>query len=104
MKKFPIVITRKIALINELLPKVIECENIPITYNGGTFPRFVTVEKIVIKNQFVTIYGDGSQYDFIGIKRRYNVNNLDEFNSSGRSHLNHTLNVIIRAFKSLLKN
>jgi hypothetical protein len=103
MKKFPIVITRKIALINELLPKVIECENIPITYNGGTFPHYVTVEKITVNNQFVTIYGDGSQYDYIGKKQRFNVNNLNEFDSEGRSDLNHTLNIIIKAFKSTLK-
>jgi len=103
MKKFPIQIERKIAVINEMLPKVAESENIPITYNGGTFPHYVNVEKIVVKNQFVTIYGGDSMYDYIG-KQRFNVNSLDEFDSNGRSDLNHTLNVIIRAFRSLLKN
>jgi hypothetical protein len=102
MKKFPIVITRKIALINELLPKVIECENIPYTYDGGTFPHYVTVEKITVNNQFVTIYGGQSQYDYIG-KQRFNVNNVGMFDENGRNDLNHTLNVIIKAFKSILK-
>ena len=103
MKKFPIQITRKIAVINEMLPKVAESEEIPYTYDGGTFPSYVNIDKIVVKNQFVTIYGGDSMYDYIG-QQRFNVNSLDEFDSNGRSDLMHTLNVIIKAFKSATKN
>jgi hypothetical protein len=103
MKKIPIQITRKIAVINEMLPKVAESENIPITYNGGTFPHYVNVDKIVVKNQFVTIYGGSSQYDYIG-QQRYNVSKVDMFDEMGRADLMHTLNVIIKAFKSLLNH
>jgi hypothetical protein len=103
MKKFPIAIERKIAVINEMLPMVAESEEIPYTYDGGTFPHYVNVEKIVVKNQFVTIYGGSSQYDYIG-QQRYNVSKVDMFDEMGRADLMHTLNVIIKAFKSATKN
>ena len=103
MKKFPIAIERKIAVIKELLPKVAESENIPITYDGGTFPSYVNIDKIVVKNQFVTIYGGDSMYDYIG-QQRYNVSKVDMFDEMGRADLMYTLNVIIKAFKSATKN
>lgn len=101
MKKFPKAILDKINLINSLIDAVNESEDIPYTYNGGTWPYYVCIKPIKVSNQFVTIEGDKGT--FIDGKDRYNVNKVSVCGDEQcREHLKYTLNVILRAFKKVL--
>jgi hypothetical protein len=95
---------KKIDEINALIDKVNELDDYPTTYAGGTFPHYIVIKPIKIKNQFVTIESDINSYSFIDKKERYNINKVsicgDEY---CKAHLNYTLNIILRTFKKSLK-
>jgi hypothetical protein len=94
---------KKINEINDLINVINELGDIPTTYAGGTFPHYVSIKPITIKNQFVTIESDINVYSYIDNKERYNTNKSsicgDEF---CEKHLNYTLNIILKAFKKTL--
>jgi hypothetical protein len=96
-------ILNKIDLINSMIKQVNDLENIPFTYAGGTFPHYVVIKPIKVKNQFVTIESDINNYSFIDKKERYNLNKVsllgDEY---CKKHLNYTLNIILKSFKKSL--
>jgi hypothetical protein len=92
----------KIVLINSMIEAVERSESLPFTYNGGTYPYLVLIKKIKVKNQFVTIENNNGTY--IDKKERYNLNKVTDFNDCYcLGHLNYTLNVILRTFKTTLK-
>jgi hypothetical protein len=91
----------KIAEINEMLPKIKVCDDIPLSYNGSTFPFYIELtKKIEVKNQFVYIFEKEQSYSF-GFCKRYNTNK-DEGESS-RDELLYHLNLIKKTFKAHLK-
>jgi len=90
--------------IKALLPIVKELDCYPATYAGGTMESYVIIEDIVINNQFVTIIGEQSMYNFISGKERFNVNKLDAYASNGLADLNYNLSIILKAFKKAIKN
>jgi hypothetical protein len=96
-------ILNKIDLINSMIEQISEAENIPFTYAGGTFPHYVVIKPIKVKNQFVTIESDINNYSFIDKKERYNLNKVsllgDEY---CKKHLNYTLNIILKSFNKAL--
>jgi len=101
MKKFPKAILDKINLINSMIDRVNEADDIPLTYNGGTWPYYVIIKPISINNQFVTIEGDKGT--FIDGKDRYNVNKISLCGDEQcREQLRYTLNVILKAFNKVL--
>ncbi|WP_296683946.1 hypothetical protein [Flavobacterium sp.] len=96
---------KKIENINSLIVIVNNLENTPITYNGGTFPHYVKIKPIKVQNQFVTIESDINEYSFIDKKERYNVNKKSIFGDEYcAKHLEHTLNVILKAFNKAINN
>jgi len=101
MKKFPKAILDRINLINSIIDKVNDADNIPLTYNGGTYPHYVIIKPITINNQFVTIEGDKGT--FIDGKDRYNVNKVSVCGDEQcRGHLSYTLSIILKAFKQVI--
>ena len=101
MKKFPKAILDKINLINSMIDAVNEAEDLPYTYDGGTWPYYVCIKPIKVSNQFVTIEGDKGT--FIDGKERYNVNKLSSFGDEQcRGHLSYTLSIILKAFKKVI--
>jgi len=66
------------------------------TYDGGTWPYVVDVQSISVSpsGQFVTIDGGTSVNAYIN-RERFNVNDAEQ-----SKELNHTLGVILRAYKS----
>ena len=96
-------ILNKIELINSMIEQVNQSENIPFTYAGGTFPHYVVIKPIKVKNQFVTIESDINNYSFIDKKERYNLNKVSVFGDEYcKKHLNYTLNIILKSFKKSL--
>lgn len=96
-------ILNKIELINSMIEEVNQSENIPFTYAGGTFPHYVLIKPIKVKNQFVTIESDINNYSFIDKKERYNLNKVSVFGDEYcKKHLNYTLNIILKSFKKSL--
>ena len=96
-------ILNKIELINSMIEQVNQSENIPLTYAGGTFPHYVVIKPIKVKNQFVTIESDINNYSFIDKKERYNLNKVSVFGDEYcKKHLNYTLNIILKSFKKSL--
>jgi len=97
---------KKIDLINSMLDQVNNAEEIPVTYAGGTWPYYVQIKPIEVKNQFVTIRPseDVYKYSYFETKERYNMNKKsvcgDEYCAK---HLNYTLNIILKAFKKVTK-
>ena len=105
MKKIPAAIERKINLINSLIEQVNNAEQMPVTYANSTWPSYVVIKPIAVKNQFVTITSDISFESFINGKERYNINKSSTFGDEYcAKHLNYTLNLILKAFKNTLKN
>ena len=94
---------KKINEINALIDKVNQLNFYPITYAGGTFPYYISIKPIKVKNQFVTIESNLDIYSFIDNKERYNLNKVsicgDEY---CKKHLNYTLNIILKSFKKSL--
>ncbi len=101
MKHFPKPILDKINTINSMIDAVNDADDLPFTYNGGTYPILVQIKPIIIHNQFVTIINDKGS--FIDGKERYNVNKKSICGDDYcKDHLNYTLNVILKTFKKLL--
>ena len=99
---------KKIEEINSMLPAVNDAADIPITYAGGTWPYYVQIEPIEVKNQFVTIRPSlmpdfPIRYSYFETKERYNMNKKDVCDDYGSKHLNYTLNIILKAFKKVTK-
>jgi len=68
-------ITNVIDQINDMLPKVNALEEYVSTYDGGTHPYYIILDKpIEVKNQFVYIHEDKAEYCY-GFEKRYNTNN-----------------------------
>ena len=96
-------ILNKINEINALINEVNELESYPTTYAGGTFPHYVLIKPIKVKNQFVTIESDINSYSFIDKKERYNVNKTSVFGDEYcKKHLVYTLNIILKTFKQAI--
>jgi hypothetical protein len=95
---------KKIDLINSMLDQVNNAEEMPITYAGGTWPYYVLIQPIEVKNQFVTIRSTTDKYSFIDGKERYNMNKDSIMGDQYcAEHLNYTLNTILKAFKKVTK-
>jgi hypothetical protein len=97
---------KKIEEINSMLEAVNNADEIPLTYAGGTWPHYVQIKPIEVKNQFVTIRpsDDASKYStYFETKERYNMNKKDVCDDYGSKHLNYTLNIILKAFKKAVK-
>ena len=92
-------ITNTINQINEMLPEVNKLSDYVSTYDGGTFPYFIILNKpIEVKNQYVYIYEDKIEYSY-GFDKRYNTNNewkLEE--------LVYSLRLIRKEFKKAINN
>lgn len=98
---------KKIDLINSMIDSVNDADEIPLTYAGGTWPYYVQIKAIEVKNQFVTIRPSEDAYSrhtYFETKERYNMNKKsicgDEYCAK---HLNYTLNIILKAFKKATK-
>ena len=96
-------ILNKINEINSLIETVNELGDYPMTYAGTTFPYYVVIKPIKVKNQFVTIESGIDYYSFIDKKERYNVNKDSNFGDEYcKKHLVYTLNIILKSFKQLI--
>jgi len=98
---------KKIDLINSMIDSVNNADEIPLTYAGGTWPYYVQIKPIEVKNQFVTIRPLEDAllgYNYFETKERYNMNKKsicgDEYCAK---HLNYTLNIILKSFKKVIK-
>lgn len=97
-------IADRIIEINELLPIVNELGNFPITYNDGSYPSYVILDKpIEVKNQFVYVFYNTYQDNYIQGKMRYNLNKTGEFDEYGEVYLLADLKLILKAFKKSIK-
>tara|TARA_R110000787_G_scaffold280595_1_gene391394 strand:- start:26 stop:2182 length:2157 start_codon:yes stop_codon:yes gene_type:complete len=102
VKKFPIALQRRIDEINEMLPQVLDSDDIAGGYQGSTMYSYIELKKpIEIKNNFVYLNAKvgSNNYPF---EKRYNVNNRDENSDNGRKSLMYDLGIINKAFKKLL--
>jgi hypothetical protein len=101
---------KKIELINSMLEAVNDSADIPVTYAGGTWPYYVQIKPIEVKNQFVTIRPSDdasssycSRYTYFETKERYNMNKKSICGDENcAKHLNYTLNIILKAFKKVI--
>ena len=95
---------KKIEEINSMLEAVNDASDIPTTYAGGTWPYYVLIEPIEVKNQFVTIRSAIDRHSFIEGKERYNMNKTSVMGDQYcAEHLKYTLNIILKAFKKATK-
>ena len=102
---------KKIEEINSMLPAVNDAADIPITYAGGTWPYYVQIKPIEVKNQFVTIRPSDdasssycSRYTYFKTKERFNMNKKSIMGDENcAEHLKYTLNIILKAFKKVTK-
>lgn len=102
--KMKTAIKHKIDAINLLLPIVNELGNFPITYNDGSYPSYVILDKpIEVKNQFVYVFYDTYYNNYIQGKTRYNLNKTGEFDEYGEIYLLADLKLILKAFKKSIK-
>jgi len=71
------------------------------TYDGGTWPYIVDISRISVSpnRQFVTIEGARNGHSQYVTKERYNVNDQEQ-----AQYLNHTLSVILKAYKSVARS
>lgn len=94
---------KKIELINSMIDSVNDADETPVTYDGGTWPYYVLIQPIEVKNQFVTIRSVIERYSFIDGKERYNMNKKSVMGDQNcAEHLNHKLNIILKAFKKVI--
>jgi len=90
--------------INELLPKVNDCNSYAFTYAGSTMCYYIILdEPIIVKGKYVYIKTSNfsNNYNF---EKRYNANNKEEFADNGKKALLYDLRIIKKAFIQLLKN
>ena len=100
-KKINSLILNKIADINEMLPQIKICEEIPFSYDGTTFPFYIELtKKIEVKKTFVYIFEKEQSYNY-GFSKRYNINKPEGENS--KEELMYHLNLIRKTFKNHLK-
>lgn len=91
-------IMNRIMAINEMLPNVLNADEVPTSYGGGTWPYYVDIRvPIVVSNQFVYIKEEKGMYSY-GFEKRYNVNNEEQLDA-----LKYHLSVIKRAFNQSIK-
>jgi hypothetical protein len=97
---------KKIELINSMLEAVNDSADIPVTYAGGTWPYYVQIKPIEVKNQFVTIRPSDDaflRHNYFETKERYNMNKKSIGGDENcAKHLNYTLNIILKAFKKAI--
>ena len=101
---------KKIEEINAMLPSVNDAGDIPLTDAGGTWPYYVQIKPIEVKNQFVTIRPSDdasssycSRYTYFKTKERFNMNKKSIMGDENcAKHLNYTLNIILKAFKKVI--
>lgn len=99
MKSVSKSLLNRIAKINDMLPEVLDSEEIPHTYAGGTWPYDIELTgPIEVKGKYVYIHEFTSQYGY-GFDKRYNVNN-----EGSLDQLKYDLTQITRAFKKVLTN
>ncbi len=99
MKSVSKSLLNRIAKINDMLPKVLDSEEIPHTYAGGTWPYDIDLTgPIEVKGKYVYIHEFASQGGY-GFDKRYNVNN-----EGSLDQLKYDLTQITRAFKKVLTN
>ena len=92
-------IINRIVAINEMLPSVLNADEIPTSYAGGTWPFIIDIQvPIVVSNQFVYIKEEKGM-DCYGFEKRYNVNNEGQLDQ-----LKYDLSIIKRAFNQVTKN
>jgi hypothetical protein len=104
MKKLPKSIQTRIAEINAMIPQVEILDEIPFTYNGGTWPYYVEIQPIEIKGLKVIIKAKDQKPDnhnFITLQK-YNAKDQDFFSDNGLIGLKYDLSVILKAFKKAL--
>lgn len=98
-------ILNRINQINALIPEIKKLDETPCTYDGGTWPFYIDINGIDIKNQFVYIRENKSrrliaEYGY-GFEKRYNVNKEEGFGSL--EELKWALSLILRTFKKEIK-
>jgi len=98
-------ILNRINQINALIPEIKKLDETPCTYDGGTFPFYIDINGIDVKNQFVYIRENKSrrliaEYGY-GFEKRYNVNKQEGFGSV--EELKWALSLILRTFKKEIK-
>tara|TARA_R110002051_G_C8719697_1_gene496510 strand:+ start:304 stop:618 length:315 start_codon:yes stop_codon:yes gene_type:complete len=99
-------LVKKINEVNELCLLIKEAYDkdlidTPTTYDGGTWPYYVDVKGVKIKNQFVYIDEVKSRHSY-NFEKRYNSNKEEGFGSL--EELNWHLNLIRKTYKKELKN
>jgi hypothetical protein len=93
-------ILNRITQINALLPEIKKLDETPCTYDGGTWPFYIDINGIDIKNQFVYIRENKSRNGY-GFEKRYNVNKEEGFGSL--EELKWALSLILKTFKKEIK-
>ena len=91
-------ILNRINKINDMISEIKTLDETPSTYDGGTWPFYIDINSIKVKNQFVYIDENKGVYA-IGFEKRYNVNNEGQLDE-----LKYDLSVIKRAFNQSIKN
>ena len=92
-------IMNRILAINEMIPSVVNADEIPTSYAGGTWPFIIDIQvPIVASNQFVYIKEEKGMHSY-GFEKRYNVNNEGQLDQ-----LKYDLSIIKRAFNQVIKN
>ena len=92
-------IKNRILAINEMIPEVLNADEIPTSYEGGTWPSYIDIQKpIEIKNQFVYIKSAKNR-NSMTFEKRYNVNDFWQLDE-----LKFKLTTIKRAFNKVTKN
>ena len=92
-------IMNRIIAINEMIPAVLNLDEVPTSYAGGTYPYYIDIKKpIVVSNQFVYIAEEKSSHSY-GFEKKYNVNNEGQL-----EQLKYDLSIIKRAFNQAIKN
>lgn len=94
-------LVNRIESINAMLPAVNQADEIPYTYDGGTWPYYIQLTgPIQVKNQFVYIQEEKGLYNY-GFEKRYNTNKEEGFGSM--EELKRHLTLINRAFQKVIK-
>jgi len=94
-------ILNRINQINDLVTEIKNMDEVPYTYDGGTWPYYIDINGVDVKNQFVYIRENKSRHGY-GFEKRYNVNKEEGFASL--EELKWALSLILRTFKKQIKN
>jgi hypothetical protein len=97
-------IQNKIDEINQLMPIVNDLDNIPFTYDGGTYPAYVILtDTILVRKNYVYLFYENSVNNYDQGDIRFNLNKLSTDQPYGEYQLKHELNMILKAYKAALK-